>query len=217
MTWLERTQERAVEMRSPTILLAVLLVAGMGLSSGQRRQEEEDYDDVITAKSGEHVDNEAPDEEDGLFHPPEEKDMLKFDASDAIQSPSGQEEGAPQQKEEEELDEDTKLSRELFTSAEGLLNSSSFSSGGKKKAWEMMQRAAELGHAGAQTRVAWAKVAGTNFRQDLEEAKTVFEKLADEGDPEAQMGVGFMVRKREKMYASSTIITSFFTQPISLP
>ena len=47
---------------------------------------------------------------------------------------------------------------ELYTEAMALLNSSA--PGNRKKAWDMMDEAAALGHVGARVRIAWAKFAG---------------------------------------------------------
>ena len=41
--------------------------------------------------------------------------------------------------------------------------------------------------------MAWAKLAGIhNTRQDIPGAKAIFEEIAEQGDPNAQMGVGFL-------------------------
>ena len=47
---------------------------------------------------------------------------------------------------------------ELYTEAMALLNSSA--PGNRKRAWDMMDEAAALGHVGARVRIAWAKFAG---------------------------------------------------------
>ena len=47
---------------------------------------------------------------------------------------------------------------ELYSEAMALLNSSA--PGNRKKAWDMMDEAAALGHVGARVRIAWAKFAG---------------------------------------------------------
>ena len=47
---------------------------------------------------------------------------------------------------------------ELYAEAMALLNSSA--PGNRKRAWDMMDEAAALGHVGARVRIAWAKFAG---------------------------------------------------------
>ena len=47
---------------------------------------------------------------------------------------------------------------ELYVEAMALLNSSA--PGNRKRAWDMMDEAAALGHVGARVRIAWAKFAG---------------------------------------------------------
>ena len=49
---------------------------------------------------------------------------------------------------------------ELYSEAMSLLNSSA--PGNRKKAWDMMDEAAALGHVGARVRIAWAKFAGNS-------------------------------------------------------
>ena len=49
---------------------------------------------------------------------------------------------------------------ELYAEAMALLNSSA--PGNRKRAWDMMDEAAALGHVGARVRIAWAKFAGQN-------------------------------------------------------
>ncbi len=184
----------------PLLVLALLAV---NVSADLKRKGQEEEPEVLADDDPEFLDDGGEvDEEDGLFHPPKEEDMTKFEAADAVTQPPPHspqsawestgftDEPAPvQEREEEELDEDAKLARDLYKSADDLLNKSS---SGRKKAWEMMQRAAELGHAGARVRVAWARVSGTHFRQDLNSAKATFEEAAELGNPDAQMGVGFL-------------------------
>ena len=50
---------------------------------------------------------------------------------------------------------------ELYTEAMALLNSSA--PGNRKRAWDMMDEAAALGHQGARVRIAWAKFAGKTY------------------------------------------------------
>ena len=111
--------------------------------------------------------------------------MLKFEAKDAIvQPPPG---SVDEVAKEEEDDEATKL----FKAALKLLNSSSSSS--KRTGWDMMDDAADLGHKGAKVRVAWARLTGTVFKQDLVEAKKVFDEAANVyGEPDAQTGLAFL-------------------------
>ncbi len=90
-------------------------------------------------------------------------------------------------------------SSKLFSDAMQLLNSSSAPN--RKRAWRMLDEAASTGHLSARVRIAWAKLAGIHFRQDVTAAKEVFTEAAEVGDPEAQMGLGLL-------YATGTLVNS---------
>ena len=141
----------------------------------------------------------------GQFQAPPEQEHVKFEPSDAIENPGlnptkDEESSAPTEEEEEEpeVDENAKLASDLYTSASSLLNSSSSN---KKRAWEMMVRAASLGHTGATVKLAWAQITGMFLRQDIESASQAFTAAAELGYPDAQTGLGFL-------YATGTATNS---------
>uniref|UniRef100_A0A8D8GKK2 Protein sel-1 homolog 1 n=2 Tax=Culex pipiens TaxID=7175 RepID=A0A8D8GKK2_CULPI len=57
---------------------------------------------------------------------------------------------------------------------------------------KLMVEAAGKGHPLAKSHVAWAQLLGHPIHMDIEAAKKTFQELADEGLPDAQMGLGFM-------------------------
>jgi len=162
------------------------------------------HDDEVLAKD----DWTPEDEEDvaaveGRFKPPSEEDMEKFSPSDAVGQDGDEATGTEQitpKESEEEIDEDTKLSRDLFEEAEAVLNAASAS--GRREAWEKMLRAGALGHREAQMRVAWARMTGTYFYQDSQAAADVFALQSDLGEPEGQFGVGFLAATGTTVEAS---------------
>ena len=157
----------------------------------------------------------------GDFAAPPPENVVRFEASDAVtptppplpEPPTDDdalaapdlkkdvnvEEEEEKKEEEPEEDEETKRARELFETANGLLNASSSSN--RKKAWDVMVQSADLGNTQAKVKLAWAKLAGVHFPQDPEEAKAIFEAVAEKGNPEAQMGLGFL-------YATGTLVDS---------
>ena len=104
----------------------------------------------------------------------------------------------------QEEDENAKIAKDLFQAASQMLNSTTPN---RHKAWDTMVRAADLGNADAQIRVAFAKLAGIYFPQNPEAAKEVFVKLAEAGHPEAQFGLGFL-------YATGTLVNSSQSQAL---
>ena len=107
---------------------------------------------------------------------------------------------AHETKEPTEEDESKKLAKEVFASALKTLNSSTLK---KANGWAQMNKAADMGNTDAKIKIAFAKLLGNDyFSQDLEEAKMLFEKAAnEEGQPEAQFGLGFL-------YATGTMTNS---------
>ncbi|KAA0197914.1 hypothetical protein HAZT_HAZT007241 [Hyalella azteca] len=59
-------------------------------------------------------------------------------------------------------------------------------------AYLLLSEAAARGHWKAKRQVAWGHVFGKHLPLDLQEARNIFTELADKGDPEGQMGLGFM-------------------------
>lgn len=66
----------------------------------------------------------------------------------------------------------------------------------KKRAYTLLMEAAEMGNADAKALVAWAKVFGNPLKQDLEEAREIFNSLAEKGVPDGHMGLGKLIDAR---------------------
>lgn len=62
----------------------------------------------------------------------------------------------------------------------------------KLEAYQMLQRAGELGHNQARVIVAWAQLLGSPMPQDIDAAKQAFQELVEFGVPDAHMGLGFL-------------------------
>ncbi len=58
-----------------------------------------------------------------------------------------------------------------------------------------------MGHEQAAVRIAYARMLGVHFKQDLSAAKADFDALAEKGNPDAQLGVGFLA-------ATGTLVNS---------
>ena len=139
---------------------------------------------------------------------PDVETMIPFKEEDAIAIKGDNEKNTndndasttPPETEDEPEDENTKLGKELFTSALKSLNSSTLR---KADGWTKMKKAAELGNTDAKVKVAFAQLLGNDYvSQDLEMAKTTFEDATnEEGHPEAQFGLGFL-------YATGTMTNS---------
>ena len=160
------------------------------------------------------------DHDDAAFIAPKPENVVRFEASDAVtpttptpppsldlDHPGSSE--SPEIEVVQEEDESTKVARELFETANGLLNASSSSN--RKKAWDVMSQSADLGHPGAKVKIAWAKLAGVNYRQDLEAAKEIFDEVAAAGNPEAQMGLGFLSATGTLVHSSQAKALLYYT------
>uniref|UniRef100_A0A1B6D7T2 Uncharacterized protein n=1 Tax=Clastoptera arizonana TaxID=38151 RepID=A0A1B6D7T2_9HEMI len=62
----------------------------------------------------------------------------------------------------------------------------------KSDAYMLLERASELGNTDAKVMVAWARLLGSYLPQDIDQAKSSFEELADIGIPDGHMALGFM-------------------------
>lgn len=62
----------------------------------------------------------------------------------------------------------------------------------KQEAFKLLVKAAEKGNDDAKGRIAWANLFGNPLPQNLEMAKTMFSELAEVGNPEGHMGMGFL-------------------------
>ncbi|KAI5741349.1 hypothetical protein M8J76_012720 [Diaphorina citri] len=106
---------------------------------------------------------------------------------------------------ENEADEDTNVSQRkmevemtpeqleaynTYLKAKKLINSHS---GNKKEGYKLLFQAAELGSPDAKLFLAWAKLFGNTWiGQDISDANETFHELATTGNPDAQMGLGFL-------------------------
>uniref|UniRef100_A0A0A9Z5Z6 Protein sel-1 1 n=1 Tax=Lygus hesperus TaxID=30085 RepID=A0A0A9Z5Z6_LYGHE len=59
------------------------------------------------------------------------------------------------------------------------------------KAYELFEKASRLGHNSSRLKLAWGALLG-DYKNDLEEATKTFVELADSGEPEAHMALGFL-------------------------
>jgi SEL1 protein len=171
-------------MRILYTLAIVVVVAAAGIRADE---------DVITAEGKdirEDIDDEATVKpEEAKFKPPEEVHPFTEDEAVVIGQPE----------EEEKNSAALEDGHDLYAEALAMLNSSS--SVNRKKAWDMMDEAAALGHADARVKIAWAKLTGVNFRLDLDAARKVFVDTGTAGNPEAQMGLGLL-------HATGTLVNS---------
>uniref|UniRef100_A0A673N6G5 Protein sel-1 homolog 1 n=1 Tax=Sinocyclocheilus rhinocerous TaxID=307959 RepID=A0A673N6G5_9TELE len=62
----------------------------------------------------------------------------------------------------------------------------------KKELYDRLLKVAEMGHAKAMEKVAYAMLFGDYLPQSIPQAKEIFEKLALEGSPKAQTALGFL-------------------------
>lgn len=89
-----------------------------------------------------------------------------------------------------ELTEEEKKANSLYDAAKTLLNSTDSD---KRKAYELLEQAADLGHAAAQEAVGEAYLFGDGgIVQNVTKARLYFEALAAVGSPAGQMYLGFL-------------------------
>lgn len=88
---------------------------------------------------------------------------------------------------EKPLTFEEKESQSIYESAVLMLNKTKPD---KKKAYSLLLDAAGKGNVEAKALIAWAKLFGNPLKQDLQEAKNIFNYLADLGNPDGHMGLG---------------------------
>ncbi|GAB6022354.1 Protein sel-1 1 [Chamberlinius hualienensis] len=88
-----------------------------------------------------------------------------------------------------DVTEEEKLAKELYEQAKVILNNTDPD---KRRAYQLLEQAAKLGHPRAQEKVAFARLLGDTLPQNLEMARDLFEILAAKGSPKGQMGLGFV-------------------------
>ncbi|XP_039597163.1 protein sel-1 homolog 1 isoform X1 [Polypterus senegalus] len=80
---------------------------------------------------------------------------------------------------------------DLYLSAVNIINGTSKKSQ-KREGYNLLMKAADMGHIKAMEKVANAMLFGDYLTQNIHQAKEIFEKLAIEGSPKAQMALGFL-------------------------
>ncbi|KIH53971.1 Sel1 repeat protein [Ancylostoma duodenale] len=63
---------------------------------------------------------------------------------------------------------------------------------GRKAAYRLLDQAAQAGHTDAMKLMGFAHLFGDRARWSIDEAKKIFEELAENGSPDAQLGLAFM-------------------------
>uniref|UniRef100_A0A182KBG7 Uncharacterized protein n=1 Tax=Anopheles christyi TaxID=43041 RepID=A0A182KBG7_9DIPT len=85
--------------------------------------------------------------------------------------------------------DETIEAQQIYERANGVLNRTKVD---RLLGHKLMVEAAGKGHPLARSHVAWAQLLGNPVPLDIESAKRTFLELAEEGLPDAQMGLGFM-------------------------
>jgi len=176
----------------------------------EKENHEEEKEETISSESTDDIIvvheswDEASTQSSGSFSPPE--DVISFEASDAIRvdpSPDSSHSDDKSKNVEsienegdsksvintlETESEEEKHKREKYEAALKNLHSSS---GSKYQAWNDIVELGSQEYGPALVTIAWAKLLGTHTRQKIGDAKEIFTKLANEGIPDAQMGLGF--------------------------
>lgn len=88
-----------------------------------------------------------------------------------------------------QMTEEEKNAQSLFDNGSLILN---MTKPDKKKAYQLIKEAADLGHVRAKELLGHALLLGDSLTQGVEKAKQYFEDLVKEGSPYAQMHLGFM-------------------------
>nr|XP_037272608.1 LOW QUALITY PROTEIN: protein sel-1 homolog 1-like [Rhipicephalus microplus] len=128
--------------------------------------------------------------EDGHTVPPAKGDA-EPDAA-AAEAPSGKTAGASKTLPEpvpKELSEEEKRAISLYEAAKALLNSTDSD---RKKAYELLEEAADLGHTASQESIGEAYLFGDGVPQNVTKAQLYFEALASKGSPTGQTYLGFV-------------------------
>jgi len=192
-------------MRSLLLILVSVNIAFCDFDSDGGRtddEEEKSEDDVITVHDSweDATEQQSP----GSFAPSD--NVVQFEASDALQS-GHQPESSDNMEEKlessviNEENEKQKAEEELKLRYDKTLADLNSSSKDKNQAWNEILALGSEGYYPALITIAWAKLLGTHTRQNIEESEVIFEKMAGEGVPEAQMGLGFL-------YATGTVHNS---------
>ncbi|XP_049512587.1 protein sel-1 homolog 1-like isoform X24 [Dermacentor silvarum] len=123
---------------------------------------------------------------------PPAKGDAELDAAAAADAPSTKATGvttSPPEPAPRELTEEEQRANSLYEAAKALLNSTDSD---RKKAYELLEEAADLGHAASQESIGEAYLFGEGVPQNVTKARLYFEALASVGSPTGQMYLGFI-------------------------
>lgn len=124
--------------------------------------------------------------------PPAKGDAELDAAAAAADTPSTKATGvttSPPEPAPRELTEEEQRANSLYEAAKALLNSTDSD---RKKAYELLEEAADLGHAASQESIGEAYLFGDGVPQNVTKARLYFEALASVGSPTGQMYLGFI-------------------------
>jgi len=172
-------------------LCLLLLLSSRGLGEEGEGEEE----DVVVLHDSWQDATDASDGSSSSSSPV----MTMFTAADAVTPPDG---GAPDLEAEE--DPAVAAGRALYEEGLALLASSQ---GDRLQGWRLIEQASEAGHRAATSKLAWALMLGTDLAMDTARAQGMFAGLGALGDPEGQMGLGFL-------YATGTVVNSSQAQAL---
>lgn len=131
-------------------------------------------------------------EDDRAVVPPAKGDAEPDAAAAAADTPSTKPTAStkvPPEPVPKELTEDEKRAISLYEGAKALLNSTDSD---RKKAYELLEEAADLGHTAARESIGEAYLFGDGVPQNVTKARLYFEALASGGSPTGQMYLGFI-------------------------
>jgi len=166
-------------------------------------------DDIITAHHS-WQDSVEDSSIDNDFQPPDE--VYEFTAQDAVVPPSPQVEAPPTVIIEEEVESpEQKFLRETYEKLSKSIRYPGFVAPYKIDAWTDMMQLADSGYPPAEITVAWAKLLGVFITQNIPEAAKVFQKYSDEGNPDAQMGLGFLYATGTEKHSSQSKALLLYT------
>ena len=163
------------------------------VSTHQTEDYEEEEDVIVVHESWEN--SEAPEVEQSAGDMSSPK-TEKFTIDDAIFNP----EKLPVEPVVEPVveSEETRRGREIYSDAELVLSSRVSD---KTSGWDLMEESAGLKYPPAVLRLAWSRLFGSGHHIQPDLAHQHFTALDEEGDPEAQMGLGFL-------FATGTVVNS---------
>jgi len=187
-------------------------------SSSSSSQENSEDDVIVVHDSWESAPDysSSSDNHDKTEAGDEGPPIVQFELEDAIEAPSvpivevvdDTESVETQMTEPPVDDEHQKMmakGKDLFESGESMLASSGHD---KRSAWDMIEQASDINYPPAVNKLAWAALFGSYSGQvEPTKALELFNKLGSTGNPESQMGLGFM-------YATGTVVNSSQSQAL---